>query len=76
MDGVGRMKTPTEAIIKAMELADDMVEVVVVYKLKKNETGKDGIGWVSTIESTDGKIGLIEEAKMVIFGKAYGLDVK
>jgi hypothetical protein len=70
------MKTPTEAIVKAMEHADDMVEVVIVYKLKKNSDGKDGIGWISTIETTDGKIGILEEAKLVVFGKAYGLDVK
>jgi len=67
------MRTPTEAIISAMEKADDMVEVVVVYKLKKDEHGKDGIGWVSTLDSSDSKIGLLEEAKLVIFHKTYGM---
>ena len=65
-------RTPTDAIVMAMERADDMEDVVVLYRLKKFE-GHGGVGWISSIQSTGNKIGLIEEAKMGMFSDAYGI---
>jgi len=72
---MSEIRTPTDALIQAMEQAEDMEQVIVLYKLKKNNEGNSGIGWVSTITSTDGKIGLLEEGKFAVFGKAYGINL-
>jgi len=62
-------KTPTDAIVLAMEKADEMTEMIVIYRIAEK-----GVGWISTIEGTGAKLGLIEEAKMGIFAHTYGLS--
>ena len=68
-------ESATDLIVRAMEIADDMAEVVVVYRLKDNNDGDmDGFGWVSNTENTFLRLGMLESASWGIMNKAFSKD--
>lgn len=65
---------PTDALIRAIETADSMSDVLVIYKLKSDKhNDHDGVGWISTLSGTGAKLGLIEEFKILYVAERYGL---
>ena len=56
-------RTCTEVIVEAMEHVDEMESVIVVYRLKGDNTG---VGWMSNLDLSS-RIGVIEEAKFGMF---------
>jgi hypothetical protein len=68
---VPKKRTPTEILISAMEHADDMAEVMVIFRLTKDEEGNGGMGWTSEFASLPEKFAFIEEVKMAMFHNSY-----
>lgn len=66
-------KTPTEVLITVMENADDIKDILVIYKLKEDEDGNDGIAYHTTLNDLSKKLALVEEYKMLNIAKVYGL---
>lgn len=64
-------KSPTDVLIKALEEAENMTDVIVIYKIKTNTDDFGILGWSSTIENTTQKIGILEETKINIVRNAY-----
>lgn len=48
-------KSPTDVLIKALEEAENMTDVIVIYKIKTNTDDFGILGWSSTIENTTQK---------------------
>ncbi len=68
-------ESATETIVKAMEHADEMAEVVVIYRLKGNNgADSDGFSWISNTEDTFVRVGMCESAKWGMLEKAYSKD--
>lgn len=57
-----------------MEEADDMEEVIVIYRLKKDSEERDGIAWKSNIDGVHNKRVLIDEAAVMMLATSYGLN--
>lgn len=57
-------QTATDTIVKAMERADDMAVVLVVYKLRDELCGAEcsGVGWESNATTFDA-LAMLEMAK-------------
>jgi hypothetical protein len=69
------VKSATDLIIQAMEKADEMEEVIVVYRVKGYKSGdQDGFGWVSNSEDSFVRIGMLESAKWGILRACYPGD--
>lgn len=65
-------KSATDLIIQAMENADEMAEVIVLYRMKGNNgADQDGFGWVSNTEDTFVRVGMLESAKWGMLHKSY-----
>jgi hypothetical protein len=68
-------KTATDLIVQAMEQAEDMAEVVVIYRLKENNGADiDGFGWISNTEDTFTRLGMLESASWGMLQKSYSRD--
>jgi hypothetical protein len=68
-------KSATDLIVEAMERADEMAEVVVIYRLKDNNGADvDGFGWVSNTEDTFVRLGMLDSAKWGMLQKSYSKD--
>lgn len=68
-------ESATDLIVKAMEKADEMAEVVVIYRLKDNNASDcDGFGWVSNTEDTFVRLGMLDSAKWGMLMKAYSKE--
>lgn len=68
-------ESATDTIIKAMEQADEMAEVVVIYRMKDNNAAaSDGFSWLSNTEDTFVRVGMCESAKWGMLEKAYSKD--
>jgi hypothetical protein len=63
---------PTETLIRAMENADDMAEVMVIFRLKADAAGHAGMGWVTEQSSLHAKLAFMEEAKFAMCNTIYG----
>lgn len=70
-DKATRKRTPTESLIAALEHADEMEEVMIIFRLTKDGDGKSGMGWVTERPSLPEKLAFIEEAKMAMFHNSY-----
>lgn len=64
-------ETPTNVLIKAMENADDMAEVMVIFRLKSDANGHGGMGWATMHDTLPKKLAFIEEAKIAMFTNVY-----
>ena len=64
-------RTPTEILIGAMEHADEMAEVMVLFRLTKDEHGNSGMGWTSEFSTLAEKFAFMEEAKLAMFHSGY-----
>lgn len=65
-------ESATDLIIRAMENAEDMAEVVVIYRMKDNNAAdQDGFGWVSNTEDTFVRLGMLDSAKWGMLHKSY-----
>ncbi len=66
-------KSATDLIVQAMESADEMCEVVVIYRIKvaDGEDEDKGFGWLSNTENTSLRVGMCESAKWGMLQKAY-----
>ena len=65
-------KSATDLIVEAMENADEMGEVVVVYRLKDNNgDDQDGFSWLSNVKDTFVRLGMLESAKWGMLQKSY-----
>jgi hypothetical protein len=63
----------TDCIISAMEHADEMQDVIIIYRLKADDASrKCGVGWLSTVDGTTEKVVMLEEVKHVMFMMTYG----
>lgn len=68
-------ESATDLIVRAMETAEDMAEVVVIYRMKDNNAAdSDGFGWVSNTEDTFVRLGMLDSAKWGMLTKAYSKD--
>lgn len=68
-------ESATDLIVKAMEQADDMAEVVVIYRMKENNGADcDGFGWISNTEDTFVRLGMLESASWGMLHKSYSKD--
>jgi hypothetical protein len=66
-------KSATDLIVQAMENADDMAEVIVVYRMKDNNAAdQDGFGWLSNTEDTFVRV--LKSASWGMLNKAYSKD--
>ena len=73
METTPKVRTCTDVLVEAMEHADNMQEVVVIYRLKSDTPKSDGVGWIGNPKFSE-RIGLIEEAKFGMFAHVYGMD--
>ncbi len=55
-------ETATDLIVRAMERADEMEQVIVVYKLRDVPDDAAGVGWASNATTFDA-LALMEMAK-------------
>jgi hypothetical protein len=69
-----RAKDVTSTIIEAMERADEMASVVIVYKLKPNDRGFSGVGWFSNMSDLSTRIGVLREVEHGMLTYAYTED--
>jgi len=60
-------KPATDVIVHAMENADDMHEIVVVYKLKDDK----GFAWMSNVNDPHVRVGMLYSAAYGICEKTY-----
>lgn len=68
-------ESATDLIVRAMETADDMAEVVVIYRMKDNNgADADGFGWISNTEDTFVRLGMLESASWGMLQKAYSRE--
>jgi hypothetical protein len=67
-----KTRTPTEILVQAMELAEEMSECVVIFRLTKDGQGNSGMGWVTELPALAQKFAFLEEAKLAMFHKSYG----
>jgi len=68
-------ESATDLIVRAMENADEMAEVVVIYRLKENNGADcDGFGWISNTEDTFTRLGMLDSAKWGMLQKAYSRE--
>jgi hypothetical protein len=67
-----KKRTPTEVLVQAMELAEEMAECVVIFRLMKDGQGHSGMGWVTELPELAQKFAFLEEAKLAMFHKSYG----
>ena len=66
------VKSATDLIVEAMENADEMGEVVVIYRMKDNNgDDQDGFAWLSNVKDTFVRVGMLESAKWGMLQKSY-----
>ena len=65
-------KDVTSVIVRAMEHADDMESVVIIYKLKRKNDNISGIGWLSNVDDLNTRIGILREGEHGILSYSYG----
>jgi hypothetical protein len=64
-------KSATDVIITAMEQADDMEDVIVVYRMKSCRSDEAGVAWHSNTETLEA-LGMLEMAKAgLLFNKGH-----
>ena len=65
-------ESATDLIVRAMETAEEMAEVVVIYRMKDNNgADQDGFGWVSNTEDTFVRLGMLQSATWGMLQKSY-----
>lgn len=62
-------ETCTDVIVRAMEQADNMEEVIVIYRLRDVKEGNEGVGWESNA-STLHAAGMVEMFKTGLFTRS------
>jgi hypothetical protein len=65
-------RTPTELLMAVFENVENMEQVMVIFRLKKDADGNGGMGWASEFKSLHGKLAFIEEAKLSMYHAVYG----
>jgi hypothetical protein len=65
-------RTPTDLLITALEAVEEMDEVMVLFRLKKDGSGHGGMGWVTPFNELPEKLAFMEEAKIAMYHTIYG----
>lgn len=67
-------KTPTEILIDIMENADEIKDIIVIYKTKEDEHGRDDLAYHSNLQSLFPRLALVEEYKVLNITRSYGIE--
>ena len=65
-----KKESATDTLIRAMESAEEMEDVIVLHRKK----GDTGFGWTSNVHGTTAKIGILELVKMGIYQHGFIKD--
>jgi hypothetical protein len=64
-------RSPSEVLMAAFENVEDMEQVMVIFRLKKDEHGHSGMGWATPFTSLSDKLAFMEEAKLSMYHTVY-----
>jgi hypothetical protein len=69
------MSAVADKIVQAMERADEMEDIIIIYRMKTADQERTGVGWLSTLPNTHDRVALMEETKHCMYMVAYRPDL-